>query len=129
VLLILTLFTTYNYNGKLNVFNPLCISVFSFGNQLNIITLLCMSTAMIRISIGTCISLVSVKCLYARFVVLNATFNNISVISWAVSFIGWGNRSTRENHRHVVCHCLTLKSLYFDTKILSKYIPSLQKRL
>jgi hypothetical protein len=27
--------------------------------------------------------------------VFNATFNNISVISLAVSFIGWGNQSTR----------------------------------
>jgi len=27
--------------------------------------------------------------------VFNATFNNISVLSWVVSFIGEGNRSTR----------------------------------
>ena len=53
-----------------------------FGNQLTIITLLCMSQSMIRISIGTCIDLVSAKCLYVRCVVLNATFNNISVILW-----------------------------------------------
>jgi hypothetical protein len=29
------------------------------------------------------------------FMVLNATFNNISVIKWLVSFIGGGNRRTR----------------------------------
>ena len=28
------------------------------------------------------------------FMAFNATFNNISVISWLVSFIGEGNRST-----------------------------------
>ena len=82
MLLILTLFTTYNYNGKLNVFNPSCISVLSFGNQLTIITLVYMSQPMIRISIGTCFGLVSVKWLYVRLVVFSATFNNMSVISW-----------------------------------------------
>jgi len=40
--------------------------------------------------------------------VLNATFNNISVISWryivAVSFIGGGNGVPGENHRSVASH-------------------------
>jgi hypothetical protein len=35
----------------------------------------------------------------------NVTFNNISVIVVAVSFIGGGNWSTRKKkHRHVVSH-------------------------
>ena len=38
------------------------------------------------------------------FMVFNATFNNISVISWAVSFIGGGIGGPRENHRLAASH-------------------------
>jgi len=41
------------------------------------------------------------------FMVFNATFNNISVISW-LSFIGGRNRRTGENHRLVTSHWQTL---------------------
>ena len=75
-----------------------------FGNQLTIITLLCMSQAMIRISIGTCIDLVSAKCLYVRFVVLNATFNNISVILWRSVLLVEETGVPGENHRPVASH-------------------------
>ena len=36
------------------------------------------------------------------FFVFNATFNNISVISWLLSFIGGGNQSTRRSAQVVV---------------------------
>jgi hypothetical protein len=39
-----------------------------------------------------------------RFMVFNATFNNISVIIVAVSFIGGGNQSTREKTRVFASH-------------------------
>jgi len=41
------------------------------------------------------------------FMVLNATFSNISlsyIVTVAVSFIGGGNLSTRENHQPVASH-------------------------
>jgi hypothetical protein len=76
----------------------------SFGNQLTIITLVCMSQPMIRISIGTCIGLVSVKCLFARFVVFNATINNISVISLRSVLLVEETEIPAENHRHVAGH-------------------------
>jgi hypothetical protein len=91
---------------KLNVFNTSCYLYCRFGIQLTIITLVCISKAMI--SIGTCIGLVSVKCLYIRFVVFNATFNNISVISWRSAFLVEETGVPGENHRPVVSHCLTL---------------------
>jgi hypothetical protein len=39
--------------------------------------------------------------------VSNATFNNISVISWRVNFIGRGNQIPGENHRPVASHLQT----------------------
>jgi hypothetical protein len=67
---------------KFNVFNPSCISVLSFENRLTIIiTLLCMSTAMIRISIDTCIGLVSVRCLYVGFVILDGIYFDKILVS------------------------------------------------
>ena len=42
-----------------------------------------------------------------RAIVFNATFNNISVISW-LSFIGGGNRSTQRKYRPVTSHWQTL---------------------
>jgi len=39
--------------------------------------------------------------------VLNTTFNNISVISWWSGFIGWWNRSTRRKSQ-VASHWQTL---------------------
>jgi hypothetical protein len=51
----------------------------------------------------------------------------IILISWNVIFIWERGYWTRAIKRFALFDLL--KSLYFDTKILSKYIPSLQKRL
>ena len=51
----------------------------------------------------------------------------IILISWNVIFIWETGYFTRAMKRFALFHLL--KSLYSDTKILSKYIPSLQKRL
>ena len=40
--------------------------------------------------------------------VVNATYNNIFSYIMAVSFIGWGDRSTWGNHWHVGSHWQTL---------------------
>ena len=40
--------------------------------------------------------------------VLNATFNNISVMSWWSVLLVEEHRVPRENHRHVVSHWQTL---------------------
>jgi hypothetical protein len=40
----------------------------------------------------------------AKYVLVNATLNNISVISRRSVIIGWGNQSTRENHRPAASH-------------------------
>ena len=41
------------------------------------------------------------------FMVFNATFNNISVISWHVSFIGGGNRRKTQTCRKSLTNCIT----------------------
>ena len=51
----------------------------------------------------------------------------VILISWNVIFIWETGYWTRAIKRFALFDLL--KSLYFDTKILSKYIPSLQKRL
>ena len=51
----------------------------------------------------------------------------IILISWNVIFIWESGYWTRAMKRFALFDLL--KGLYFDTKILSKYIPSLQKRL
>jgi hypothetical protein len=50
----------------------------------------------------------------------------INVISWNIIFIWETGYWTRAMKRFALFHLL--KSLYSDTKILSKYIPSLQRR-
>jgi hypothetical protein len=42
------------------------------------------------------------------FMVFNATFNNISIISCLSVFFGGGNRSTQRNPRHVASHWQTI---------------------
>ena len=42
------------------------------------------------------------------FIVLNSTFNNISIISWRSVLLVEETRVTRENHRPVVSHWQTL---------------------
>jgi hypothetical protein len=75
-----------------------------FGIQLTIITLVYMSQTMIRISIDTCIGLASIQCLYVRLVVFNATFNNMSVISWRSVLLVEEAGVPGENHRPVASH-------------------------
>jgi hypothetical protein len=89
---------------KLNVFNRPVYLYCRFGIQLTIITLVCMSQTMIRISIDTCIGLASIQCLYVRLVVFNATFNNMSVISWRSVLLVEEAGVPGENHRPVASH-------------------------
>jgi hypothetical protein len=56
-----------------------------------------------------------------------ARASSIILISWNVIFIWETGYWTRAKKRFALFNLL--KSLYSDTKILSKYIPSLQKRL
>jgi hypothetical protein len=85
----------YNY-----LWNPITTKVVSSNPVHGEVhsTLVGMSQATIRISIDTCIGLVSVKCLYARFVVFNATINNISVISWRSVLLVEETGISGENH-------------------------------
>jgi hypothetical protein len=45
--------------------------------------------------------------------VFNATFNDISAIIMAVSFVGGRNRTTIENNQFAVCHSLR-QTLSYD---------------
>ena len=53
------------------------------------------------------------------FMVLNATFNNISVISWWSYFIGGGTGVPRENHRPVASNRQTLSHNVSSTPCLN----------
>ena len=48
--------------------------------------------------------------------VFNATFNNISVISWQSVFLEEETRVSRENHRHVASHLQTLSHNVVSSK-------------
>ena len=47
-------------------------------------------------------------CLFDCLMVFNATFNNISVISWRSVLLVGETRGLGENHRPVANHCQTL---------------------
>jgi len=65
--------------------------------------------------------IVLLRGLRVRFMVFNATFNNISVISWRSVLLMEETRVPRENHRPVVSHCQTLShNVISSTPCLSR---------
>ena len=54
--------------------------------------------------------------------VFNATFNNISVISWQSVLLVEETRGPRENHRHVAGHQVMLSMFYIDLLFYLIYV-------
>jgi hypothetical protein len=54
--------------------------------------------------------------------VFNATFNNISVISWQSVLLEEETRGPRENHRHVASHQVMLSIFYIDLLFYLIYV-------
>jgi hypothetical protein len=65
------------------------------------------------------------------FMVFDATFNNISVISLAVSFIGGGNQSTRRKLNHIILYRVHREKMNPRSRLqcyINIFVPSFHNR-